>query len=308
MPKYLPWKIIAILLGGALPLLAASLLLDINPAPPLVGYIVGLLACLSADRRWALATPVVSVAAYLAVVLLPLPTGVSIYVVALVLVGLMVAGRHFGAANAFGQAAFGWVFLAFVPSIDLDAAALVAHVAGGAVGASVAIYLGMESFRRSAAVTTTASDLVTFVTLALGFLLSIAAARVLGLGHGYWIPFVFLQVAMAADTHHPAIAMQRIAGATVGIYLASLAGDVIGFTSLRLVATLACVVVGLRLLAAWPITSRALLTGAVILLLTRPGDKDAAETRLLAELLGLLAVLLSSGLYVCLNYIGEHRK
>ncbi|WP_375688178.1 FUSC family protein [Pseudooceanicola sp. LIPI14-2-Ac024] len=308
MKGVLPWKLIGIIGAGAVPALVFALLVGGNPALALIGFIAGLLACLGADRRWALAAPVISVAAYLLMPILPLPEGWAIYVIALAFVALVVAGRHIGAAAALGQAAFGWIFLAMAPVAMISGWGLVANVVGGICGAGVAIAVGLESFRRTPATTTTANDATAVVAFGTGFLLSIAAAQSALLDHGYWIPFVFLQVAMAANTHHPVIAMQRIAGAVIGIFAASLIGQYLDLPLLRIAAILACVVFGLRYLAVWPILSRALMTGAVVFMLTRPGEVGAAETRLLAEVLGVLTVLVASGLYVALSYFGTRNR
>lgn len=303
-PSGLPWKIIAILAAAALPLMGLALLTGASPAQPLIGFISGLLACLAVNRRWAFAAPVISVLAYLAMLLLPLPAPAAICAMALILSGLMVAGVRIGAAQALGQATFGWVYLSLVPGMTPDPWLMTLFVLGGVAGTGTAIALGVESFRRTAVPGTSGAGVGVFLALGAGFVFSIAAALALDLPQGYWIPFVFLQVAMAADTRHPAIALQRISGAVLGIALAGLIADTVSLSGLRLLVVAAATAWGLRVLPVRPVLSRALMTGAVVVLLAQPGDHSAAEHRLLAEVLGVLSVLLGSALYVVLAYLG----
>jgi Fusaric acid resistance protein-like len=295
-PPLVPWLMIAGVVVSAIlaPLVATSF--GIQPAFALVGFMTGAMACIFGDRKWAVIAILIAVIGF--GVLVP-GNSLSLCLIGLELTILVTLSAPLGKSRAMANAAFGWVFLAFFTPETTQAADIAVFAASGIWGAIAAVLLRLEGIQGGDPEPISAHLLIAFLGLSAGFLTTILFAQKLGDDHAYWVPFVFIQLAVSAGGRTFLKAFERVGGAILGVFAVTLFAEF--FTEYRIDVALAlvCLVFGLRRLAANAILSRALMTAAVLLLLDP--SRTPVESRLKAELIGAAILLASSALVAALS-------
>lgn len=296
----MPWSKIAGLLALSVPpvVLAASLALP--PASAIVGFLTGFLASVMGGPGWALAAVILAVLAYIATMAIPSASyGIAVL---LILASALAAPR--GGRRALTYAALGWVFLDMAADQNGELSGIVLFPIAGVWAIAAARWLDVSGLASPDAAARRTIGALPVVITTIGFLASLIVAETLPLERPYWVPFVFLQIIAVVDSDMPRRAMERMAGAILGVSAVVFLSTLNLPQALELSLAALGLVAGLRTLTTYPLASKTLITSAIILFLSARGE-DEAGARLLAELAGVGVLLAVAGLAAIVEPAGR---
>ncbi|NRA99997.1 MAG: FUSC family protein [Rhodobacteraceae bacterium] len=288
-PIFVPWSKIALLAALTLPVFAGLAFAGLQVVACVIGFLVGMMSSIFATRGWAIAAPLVAMAAYGVFLVLP-PWGLYAIGGFLGLAGIIAAPYGGGRVGAF--VALGWAFLALSFPGGVDPILLPMFFAGAVWAIIVASITGLADLDPPSGGDLGRAPILIGVLVSLGFVGTLWLAQNLDVARPYWIPLVFLQVLGTGGIHTGRSAARRMLGALLGAgvsFVVSAFGPPVWLLSL--LSGLAFFA-ALRITMAYPIYSRALTTAALLWALHAVSFADA-ETRILAEVVaaGLLLAL-----------------
>ncbi|WP_170611060.1 FUSC family protein [Ruegeria arenilitoris] len=288
---FVPWAQIAQLVALGTPVFLLSVLLELPHAVGVIAFAAGLLATVFSNRKWGLISVALTAVAY-PVAAFAGTTGVF-FVGALLAIGSMLALRQAG-ARALGYAAFGWSYLVFSETTHPDASTMTYYVIGALWGVTSARLVGIEALMAPKGPDLGLPPFAVRCAIVIGFLASLVLAMFLPIERSYWVPFVFLSVLIANGTNGLSMSLSRMIGVVLGVAGVLLLSWFEPPRWFEFGLAMIGFVLAMRIILAFPILSRACMTAAIVLMLISV-EPDAAASRLLAEVVSVLVLMLLAG-------------
>ncbi|MCG7521762.1 FUSC family protein [Ruegeria sp. Ofav3-42] len=218
-------------------------------------------------------------------------TGVFV-VGALLAIGSMLALRHAG-ARAIGYAVFGWSYLVFSDATQLDAITIGYYVIGALWGVISAQFVGINSMMKPKGPDLVPPPFAVSAAIVVGFSASLVLAMFLPIQRPYWVPFVYLSVLITNGPNGLRMSLSRMAGVVLGVASVLVLSWFEPPRWLEFGLAVFGFIAAIRVILAFPVLSRGCLTAAIILMLISV-EPDATSSRLLAEVISVVLLLLLS--------------
>lgn len=215
------------------------------------------------------------------------------FVGALLAIGSMLALRQAG-ARAVGYAAFGWSYLVFSEATHPDASTMTYYVFGALWGVTSARLVGIEALMAPKGPDLELPPFAVRCAIVIGFLASLVLAMFLPIERTYWVPFVYLSVLIANGTNGLSMSLSRMIGVVLGVTGVLLLSWLEPPRWFEFGLATVGFVLAMRIILAFPILSRACMTAAIVLMLISV-EPDVASSRLLAEVVSVLVLMLLAG-------------
>lgn len=270
------------------PVFLLSVLLELPHAVGMIAFAAGLLAAVFSNRKWGLISIALTAVAFPIAAFLGSP---GVFVVgALLAIGSMLALRHAG-ARAIGYAAFGWSYLVFAETTQPDASTIGYYVVGAFWGVISAQLVGVVSLMKPKGLNLEPPPIVVRSAIVIGFSATLILAMFLPIERPYWVLFVYLSVLITNGPNGLRKSLSRMVGVVLGVAGVLVLSWFEPPRWLEFGFAMVGFVLAMRVILAFPVLSRACMTAAIILMLISV-EPDTASSRLLAEVVSAVVLLL----------------